>query len=425
MSDTFLIVDTLCQTVVHNVTPRSRRRARACLVMVSCALAILVWEVGLRNIGGIFHDRFTQPDAVRGWSLRPGYAGWINAENIIWMQVNRDGMRDRDHPVVTPPGTLRVAVLGDSYIQGLNVDPDKMFTTFLETRLNQCMRSTGTRIDVLNFGVSGYGTAQEWLTYTHHAAKYRPDIVLLAVYTNNDIHNNHRRLNPTEVSDQSPYFTLAGEALVLDDRYRAVLAAMVHQPWWRRGRIWLTERLRVAQLAHDVWSGVRSAWIGEKGGNPDEGPDIGEDAIYRPPVVPELIEAWKVTEALILQLAEDVTRAGAEPWVVTLANGPQLLPGPDERQRFADQLGVGSLFYPDRRINTFAQQHGIGAIALAEPMSDYATRQRTHLRGGYTRAVPFGAGHLNEHGNWLAATLVADRLCADSVMLRKYRSLDR
>lgn len=391
-------------------------------MFVSCIVATLVWEVGLRNVGGVFHDRFMQPDDLRGWSLRPGYEGWINAENIIWMRINRDGMRDRDHPVVAPPGTLRVAVLGDSYMQGLNVEPDKTFTAFLETGLNQCMKSTGVQVDVLNFGVSGYGTAQEWLTYTHHAAKYRPDLVLLAVYTNNDIHNNHRRLSPTDVSNQSPYFTLEGQELVLDDSYRAVLAEMVHQPWWRRWRIWLTERLRVAQLAHDVWGGIRSSWIdGPETENP-EPLDIGEDAIYRPPVVAEFIDAWQVTEALILRLARDVTAAGAEPWVVTLANAPQLEPNPYERQRLADELGVDSLFYPDRRIRAFALTHGIGTISLAEPMADYATRHQAYLRGGYTRAVPYGAGHLNEHGNRVAASIVVDRLCTGSDALEKWRA---
>jgi hypothetical protein len=124
------------------------------LACCSAVLALLTWEIGLRNIGGVFHDRFTQPDDIRGWSLRPGFSGWMNAENTIWVQINSDGMRDREHPLAPPPRTLRVAVLGDSYMQGVNVEPEAMFTTFLERHLNRCIGG-GARVDVLNFGVSG------------------------------------------------------------------------------------------------------------------------------------------------------------------------------------------------------------------------------------------------------------------------------
>ena len=245
---------------------------------------------------------------------------------------------------------------------------------------------------------------------------------MLAVYTANDIHINHRLLNPTDVREQSPYFTLQGQELVLNDSYRAVLAGMAQQPWWRRWRIWLTGRSRVAQLLYDAWAGIRSASIGEPGDR-DERPDLGEEAIYRAPVAPELVDAWNVTEALIVRLADDVKRDGAGPWVVTLANGPQLLPDPGERRRVAEAVGVASLSYPDRRIGAFARAHGIGAIALAEPMADYATRHQVHLRGGYTRAVPSGAGHWNAQGNRLGASLVAERLCLESPALRQHRAV--
>lgn len=394
----------------------SRRAQRGVLLLASFAVSVGLCEILLRHVGGVFHDTFMQPDLHRGWSLRPGFGGWVNGENVLWMQINRDGMRDHDHPLEAPPRTLRVAVLGDSYVQGLNVTPDKMFTTFLEERLNTCVAPSGLAVEVLNFGVSGYGTAQEWLTYRHHAAKYRPDLVVLAVYTNNDVYNNHRRLNPTDYSDQSPYFTLDGETLVLDDSFRAVLADREIQPWWRRARMAVTDRVRVAQLGYQVWGMVRPALIGDPFADEDdgtEGIDLEEAAIYLPPAVPELEDAWRVTEAIIRQWAADVRQDGAEPWLVTLANGPQLEPDPAERQRFLDQVGVASLDYPDQRLARVAGEHGIASVALAEPLADYAVRNRAYLNGGYREAVPFGAGHWNEHGNRVAAELLGDRLCAD------------
>jgi hypothetical protein len=404
-----------------------RRTARLILLVASVTLAVGVCEAWLRNIGGVFHDRFTQPDFERGWSLRPGFAGWMKGERVMWMSINRAGMRDREHAVEAPPRTLRVAVLGDSYMQGLNVPPDKMFTTFLESRLReQCVLPGGWNVEVLNFGVTGYGTAQEWLTYRHHAARYKPDLVVLAVYTNNDIFNNHRQLNPTAYPEQSPYFTLDGDRLVLDASFRQVLADGAIQPWWRRGRMFLTERLRAAQLLYESWGAIRPYVIAPQPESEDAGNAATEEidlegAIYSPPAIPEVADAWQVTEAIMLQLARDVRADGGEPWIVTLANGPQIDSDPEERRHFIDAFGIGAMFYPDRRIRDFAAHQGIHAVALAEPLAEYVAASGASLRGGYSAEVPLGSGHWNEHGNLVAANLLADRLCKDSPTLTGHR----
>jgi hypothetical protein len=400
------------------VAEARRRRARVGTVIAATLLAVGICEIALRNIGGVFDDTFMRPDFHRGWSLRPGFAGWTNAENILWVEINADGMRDRDHPIVAPPGTLRVAVLGDSFMQGLNVELAKTFHSFLEQRLQDCLRPTGLQVDVLNFGVSGYGTAQQWLTYTHHAATYRPDVVILSVYTDNDITDNYRLLNEDDFVGRTPYFTLNGDALVLDSRFRDLLAADAHQPWWRRTRVWIQERVRVAQLVYDGWGALRPFLIDDP---EDEVQDIDRDEAdpYRPPQTAEWREAWRITEALILALARDVAREGSEPWIVTLANSPQVEPEAAARQEFAARLGSGSLFYPDRRIASFAREHGLRSIALAEPLADYTARERAQLFGGYMRSVPFGEGHWNEHANRVAADLVAQRICVESDAFRR------
>ena len=231
---------------------------RALLTLAAFALALLVVEVGLRNVGGVFHDRFTMPDNERGWVLRPGFAGWMSDENTMWVRINSDGLRDRERSLAAPAGTLRVAVLGDSYVQGINVPLEKTLPAAIEASLSACVLPPGQPVEALNFGVSGYGTAQELLTFRHHAAKYRPDVVMLAVYTANDIFNNRRDLNPTANPDQSPYYTLTNGALELDASFRAVLAAGVWQPWWHRLRIRVTDRLRTAQLLYDTWGRVEA-----------------------------------------------------------------------------------------------------------------------------------------------------------------------
>jgi hypothetical protein len=394
------------------MTPRSSRRLL--VVMAATLAALMAVEAGLRNVGGVFHDRFTVPDAQRGWGLRPGFSGWVADENTLWVSINRDGLRDRERALEPRAGILRVAMLGDSYVQGVNVPADQTLPALLEDRLAPCLAGSSQVPEVINFGVSGYGTAQELLTFRHHAAKYRPHVVMLAVYTGNDIFNNHRALNPTDYAEQSPYFTLNGDQLELDTSFRAELESPAQHPWWRRLRIWVADRLRVAQLLYETWGWVRPFLVApaQEQGPGDPALDNLSDEIYRPPTIPAVDEAWRVTEALLLTLAREVHAAGAEFWIVTLANRVQIDPRDSERQALKTALGVENLYYPDRRIRAFAELHGIPVITLAERMADLTASTGGYLNGGYNARYPLGSGHWNDTGNRIAAGLISESFCA-------------
>lgn len=406
---------------LHEVTNR-RRGQRWALAVGAAILALAIVELGLRNIGGVFHDRFTQPDPHRGWSLKPGFSGWMLTGRPLWVRINSDGMRDREHALAARPGTVRIAILGDSYMQGLTTSLEDTFGAYLERDLTRCPGSIGGGVEVLNFGVSGYGTAQELLTYRHHAAKYKPQVVLLAFYTNNDVFNNHRRINPTDYSDQSPYFTLDGGRLVLDDAFRAVLAESADQPLWRDVRIFLTERIRVLQLLHEAYGSIRPYFVAAPPETAEEeGPSMADvsNEIYRDSAIPEVQEAWRVTEALLLALNDEVTAQGAELWITTLANAPQVDPDRSNREASLKELGVASLLYPDLRIRDFARRHGIRVITLAPALADYTAAHHIYLNGSGDGAVAEGDNHWTAIGNRIAAGMVATDLCRDSPALAR------
>jgi hypothetical protein len=262
---------------------------------------------------------------------------------------------------------------------------------------------------VLNFGVTGYGTAQELLTWRHQVKKYRPDIVVLGFYTNNDVFNNSNRLNPTMFPEQSPYFTLNGDALVLDTSFRAHINH--REPLWRRVRIFFTDRFRIAQLLHDYYARARAHFVPPTETVAQAFIDL-DDEIYRPAEPGYIEDSWRVTEALLLQWDKEVREAGAEPWIVTLANAAQVNPSVIQRANLARLLGVPDLFYPDRRIGNFAQVHHLNALALAPPMADRAATTHEFMNGGHTEDNPPGEGHWNELGNAVAAELIAQPLCA-------------
>jgi hypothetical protein len=89
-------------------------------------------------------------------------------------------MRDEPRPVAKPAGIRRVAVLGDSFLIGFGVPDADLLTARLQ-------RDFLPQTEVLNFGVSGYGPLQEYLLLRDRALRFSPDVVVLMLYTGNDL----------------------------------------------------------------------------------------------------------------------------------------------------------------------------------------------------------------------------------------------
>ena len=76
----------------------------------------------------------------------------------------------------------------------MHVEMDQTFWKVAERNLQNCLELGGKKIEVINFGVSGYGTAQEFLMLHQSVWQYSPDVILLAVTANNDVTDNSRAL---------------------------------------------------------------------------------------------------------------------------------------------------------------------------------------------------------------------------------------
>src|SRR5213593_1040374 len=184
-----------------SISKWGERRRRLGLILFGLVVGIVIAEAGLRLIGYSFPE-FYVTDNSRGYALRAGLSGWYRKENEVFIQLNSDGLRDREHAKPKPPNTIRIAIVGDSYVEALQVPVEATFWSILEKRLNDCSANQ-KRIEVINFGVSGNGTAQELLTLREHIWGYSPDIVLLAFTTSNDIIDNSRVLKKAK---DVPYF---------------------------------------------------------------------------------------------------------------------------------------------------------------------------------------------------------------------------
>ncbi|MGI9077243.1 MAG: hypothetical protein ACR2G6_07935 [Gemmatimonadaceae bacterium] len=68
--------------------------------------------------------------------------------------TNRWGMRDKDYPLTPPSGTVRIALLGQSYVMGESVADGETFENVTEERLNgELALRTGKPYEIMNFGL--------------------------------------------------------------------------------------------------------------------------------------------------------------------------------------------------------------------------------------------------------------------------------
>jgi lysophospholipase L1-like esterase len=389
------------------------RRARLLALLISTLFALLVAEAALRIVG-VSYPNFYEPDPRRGWALRPGASGWWTKEGHAWVQINGAGMRDEEHPTAKPAGEVRVALLGDSCTESLQVPLEQTFGKLLEKELAaQCPAVAGKRVETLNFGVSGYGTAQELLTLQDDVWKYDPDLVLLAFYTGNDVRNNWR---PLEQDDSRPYYVPQTDgSLALDDAFLATSGYRMRRTFPARFLYAVFNHVRLLQLAKQAKSAV-DGWIGAwKASKVEKGTaehELGLDnAVYVPPDAehPDWQSAWNATEAM-LAAARDEAAAHRRPFgVVTLTTGMQVHPDREVRRKFMQQLGIDTLFYPDERIAAFGRQAGIPVLTLAPEMQRLAERDRVFFHGFANTGE--NEGHWNARGHQAAAAAMAGWVC--------------
>lgn len=100
-----------------------------------------------------------------------------NLYNYDWRGASTKlGYRGDDADFAKAPGSLRVAILGDSIAEGLWIERyEETFPGVLAAYL----KARNPKAEVLNFGVVGYNTRQEVETLKTAALRYSPDIVVL------------------------------------------------------------------------------------------------------------------------------------------------------------------------------------------------------------------------------------------------------
>lgn len=356
--------------------------------LVSLVIGLVVLEFGLRLIPAFAPPPvLTHFDAQTGWSKVPGKSVTRRvAGHKIHFDINANGLRD--DPGVGPgkePGTFRVLMLGDSFVQGYTVERQDLFVDQLEG----WWRSEERRIDVVNAGTEAWSTDQEVVWFLQNGKAYQPDLVLLFPYEN-DIYWNGQ---PSYTSGlPKPRFQADGQ---LEARE---LTAPARKNWlkttasanfFRLGAGWLRQKL--------------------KGSAPDFNPEFGV-LLDTPPAG---YEDWCArTEGALVALQKGCQFIGAKLLVCPIPSKSAI--DPAERaffQQWAFGMNGNDAWSPDRPVNLFlelATKHGIETLdPRAALTAATALAKDDEQKLYFPREVEW---HFNANGNRVFATWLHDEL---------------
>lgn len=412
------------------------------LAAAGIVAAVLLIEIGLRIVpestwktaisrGPDRHILFRQ-DRNIGWVHAPNASmNWTGSgEYNVDVQINSLGLRDRERTYAKPPGTFRVLVLGDSFVEAIQVPLEQTFAARLET----CLAGRSSQpVEVINAGVAGYGPGEALLYFTHEGVKFQPDLVLLAIFIGNDIRNMQHELGTSllEVTGGYEFYLEDGR---LQQRWVDWANPNYELPFLeqflrRYSKIYYILKSPDSLVPHR-WEDVAESWLAEPAGDddspagaieadPPDRPDFTTDPglmIFargfpdNPLIPPNIRTMWGLFSASLLELNRRVDDSGSHLAVVIIPRGQQVhqamyegwvakYTGKFDGLRREDW----DVAAPNTATHELLQSQGVPTLDLLPGFLAYDQAHDDLLYFSHD-------GHFNEKGHEVAADLMCDWL---------------
>jgi hypothetical protein len=327
--------------------------------------------------------------------------GWITIPGVRLRAaaVNAAGIRaDKEYAPVPPAGVVRVAAFGDSFVHGDEVTTEEAWATQLE-RLTP-------DLEVLNYGVGGYGLDQALLRYRRDGATLAPHVVLIGVIADDVLRGvnvfrpflapptGHVLTKPRFLLGPGDELLLLGNPIRDVPAYRAflddpvpVLREIVRHdhyapPLAEGGPLDALATVRLVELLHATLAR----------------PGRGEHAL-RDGVIDLDAEAGRLALATVRAFASEVRARGATPLVVFL---------PDRTDLNAHAAGRAPTYRP------LLERLAADGVPVADVLPGF-----DRLAPGWTTEDLLPGSHYSASGNRLVALVLRDELRARRLVARR------
>jgi hypothetical protein len=364
-----------------------RLSAVAALIAFGTLLALGMLEGALRAYDAakprppVARGEFWKQERGYGWLHHPGLeAPWFDdhGEYSLTVKMNSRGLRDVEHDYAKPPGVFRILLLGDSYMEGMQVRAEEIFPRVLE----KALANRGRRVEVINASAAEWGTDNELVWLREEGWKYSPDLVLLAFTTANDVRNNSVDLN-LRVPSPNPYkptFTLAPDGGLLFHPMPELPPPPPPVPWWQHLRtgVFFANRLGISLApppppppADTVAKPL-----------PPLSKVPTDMLVYASPPFQQVENAWLVTRALILEVQKAAQQRGAR-FAMFSVDGPWA--------HYDDYWRLMTMYdktaqetwnrrTPNDTLASFVKEKGIAAVDLFDELEARKTAEPLYYR---------------------------------------------
>lgn len=382
--------------------PAGRRRwtVRLIAVFLSLAIPLVLVESALRLFVPVRDVPHYFWDPVIGTRVLPNLEGrYVGAGGIdTRYRFNEQGWNHpENYTIEKPEGTVRICVLGDSYVEALQVPIEQSLTLVGQREMNDA----GVPAQWYAFARSGLGLSSYYLLLHHYVMFYKPDAVVILLVSN-------------DVYDSSPHLASRDRYLNLIHVDETGETQLIEAPRFVSNKLrrlaysTATCRYFFAQLGlHRDPPGVRELYIQRLKEQAERGQLVMGEGLT---IDQRGAMSWRHAEDL-LRLIRDRCRALNVPLLLAYCgNGPKIHaayeksayePAPREEDPYC--LGVRAWHLGEDLFAPVAARLDIPYLDLTDPIADEV--RQTGRRHDFA-----GDEHYNDLAHRVAGEVIARRV---------------
>jgi hypothetical protein len=342
------------------------------MLLLGLVVPLALGEAALRSFGPIlpgnyFLQIYAEPDPIYGNFRAVDRTGWVKTEEFIsQVNINSLGLRERDLDYPKPPGAQRMLVVGDSFVEGVQVPVEQVASR----RAEELLVSRGCPVQTINAGVGGWGTTEEYLYLKHEGLQFQPDQVIAVFYSGNDVTNNSPYIKSNVRNFRRPYYEVGNDGRLRQLPWRSRRPDENLETWLRRNSLFFSV------LDTGALMRLRAHF-----GDPIR--DEEDTEAYREQRLLDLElpvfsattprnwqSAWEVTEALLVAMRDETVAAGVPFLLVYAPTIWEIYPNEWELFRTSKKLKETGWDFdgPNRRVTEIAARNGIDFLDLRQPL---------------------------------------------------------